>query len=131
MKNGTIIRTAAVLLSTVTSLFSQDATSPLIFSKVKATRKSDVDERDKSNGGPFVYAPTTAASSSSSTKSHPLSWKPNIVTTVFWIGEKPSGNNPTPNHSSSWDANWATSYGGFDNPDRTQRRNLIPVNFTP
>ncbi|PYL44311.1 MAG: hypothetical protein DMF42_01625, partial [Verrucomicrobia bacterium] len=24
-------------------------------------------------------------------------WKKNIVTTVFWIGEKPSANNPVPN----------------------------------
>ena len=24
-------------------------------------------------------------------------WKKNIVTTVFWIGERPSGNNPVPN----------------------------------
>ena len=23
-------------------------------------------------------------------------WKSNIVTTVFWIGEKPSANNPSP-----------------------------------
>jgi hypothetical protein len=58
-------------------------------------------------------------------------WKTNIVTTLFWIGERPSENNPTPNHSSSWDANWAQSYGGFDNPDRAARRNFIPVRFTP
>ena len=30
-------------------------------------------------------------------------WKSNIVTTIFWIGEKPSGNNPVPNRVSSWD----------------------------
>ena len=24
-------------------------------------------------------------------------WKTGIVTTVFWIGEEPSGNNPVPN----------------------------------
>jgi len=58
-------------------------------------------------------------------------WKTNIVTTVFWIGEKPSGNNFTPNHASSWDMNWAQNYGGYDNPDPAARRNYIPVKFTP
>ena len=53
------------------------------------------------------------------------------MTTTFWIGEKPSANNPVPNRSSSWDHNWSQSYGGYDNPDRAQRRDLIPVNFTP
>jgi hypothetical protein len=58
-------------------------------------------------------------------------WKTGIVTTVFWVGEPASGNNFTPNHSSSWDANWAQSYGGFDNPDPAARRNFLPVKFTP
>src|SRR5947199_6887696 len=34
-------------------------------------------------------------------------WKKNIVTTVFWIGEQPSGNNPVPNRVSSWDKDWS------------------------
>jgi hypothetical protein len=58
-------------------------------------------------------------------------WKKNIVTTVFWIGEKPSANNPVPNRISSWDKNWSRSYGGFDDPNPAHRRNLIPVKFTP
>ena len=40
-------------------------------------------------------------------------WKTEIVTTVFWIGEKPTANNPVPNRSSSWDANWTKNYGGL------------------
>ena len=58
-------------------------------------------------------------------------WKQNIVTTVFWVGERPTARNPTPNHASSWDSNWAGNYGGYDDPDPTQRRNFIPVAFTP
>jgi len=58
-------------------------------------------------------------------------WKKNIVTTVFWIGEKPSANNPVPNRISSWDKNWSRSYGGFDDPNPAHRRNLIPLKFTP
>ncbi|HEY3900475.1 MAG TPA: hypothetical protein VGM54_17840 [Chthoniobacter sp.] len=58
-------------------------------------------------------------------------WKTSIVTTVFWVGEPPGGNNFTPNCSSSWDANWTRSYGGYDNPSPEARRNFLPVNFTP
>jgi hypothetical protein len=58
-------------------------------------------------------------------------WKKEIVTTVFWIGEQPSGNNPVPNRSSSWDKNWTRNYGGFDNPDRAHRVDYIPANFVP
>jgi hypothetical protein len=58
-------------------------------------------------------------------------WKKNIVTTVFWIGEKPSANNPVPNRISSWDRDWSRSYGGFDDPNPAHRRNFIPVKFTP
>jgi len=58
-------------------------------------------------------------------------WKKNIVTTVFWIGEQPSGNNPVPNRVSSWDKDWSRSYGGFDDPNPAHRSNYIPVKFTP
>ena len=58
-------------------------------------------------------------------------WKLGIVTTIFWIGERPSGNNPVPNDRSSWDRNWYYSYGGYDNPDPGWRRNYIPMNFVP
>jgi hypothetical protein len=58
-------------------------------------------------------------------------WKKNIVTTVFWIGERPSRNNPVPNRASSWDKHWSRSYGGFDDPNPAHRSNYIPVKFTP
>src|SRR5881394_1772713 len=35
---------------------------------------------------------TTGHSASATGKRYP--WKKNIVTTIFWIGESPSGNNP-------------------------------------
>src|SRR5437899_10151729 len=57
-------------------------------------------------------------------------WKSNIVTTVFWIGEKPSGNNPVPNRVSSWDKEWTKNYGGMDDPDPARRSNYIPVKLT-
>jgi hypothetical protein len=58
-------------------------------------------------------------------------WKKDIVTTIFWIGEQPSGNNPVPNRASSWDKDWTKNYGGFDDPNPAHRSNYIPVKFTP
>jgi hypothetical protein len=58
-------------------------------------------------------------------------WRTRIVTTVFWIGERPTANNPTPNHKSSWDQKWVRNFGGYDNPDPGKRRNFIPIGFTP
>lgn len=75
---------------------------------------------------PIVNIPT---SSRAAVQRYP--WKSNIVTTVFWIGEQAGGNNPVPNNRSSWDLNWTANYGGFDNPERSQRRNYIPVSFVP
>jgi hypothetical protein len=75
---------------------------------------------------PQVFVPT---SSRTSTQRYP--WKTNIVTTVFWIGEQPTENNPVPNTKSSWDANWVYSYGGYDSPDGSNRRNYIPASFVP
>src|SRR5205823_558108 len=76
---------------------------------------------------PQVFVPT--ASRTSTTTRYP--WKTTIVTTVFWVGEQAGGNNPVPNFKSSWDANWTSNYGGFDNPDPGTRRNYIPASFTP
>ncbi len=58
-------------------------------------------------------------------------WKMNIITTVFNVGEQPTRNNPTPNHSSSWDSNWESNFGGFDDPEPSHRRGFLPAGFTP
>ena len=63
-------------------------------------------------------------------------WKLNIVTTVFWVGEQASVNNPVHNFSSSWDLNWCRTYGGYDNPNAEGRHKLadggtIPLSFVP
>ncbi len=68
---------------------------------------------------------------SASPAARPFPWKANIVTTVFWIGEQPSGNNLTPNRTSAWDKQWTKNYGGFDNPDPAHRRNYVPIKFIP
>ncbi len=58
-------------------------------------------------------------------------WKRDIVATVFWVGEKPTRNNPTPNNKSAWDRAWESSFGGFDDPDRDQRDGFRPRDFEP
>jgi hypothetical protein len=58
-------------------------------------------------------------------------WKHDIITTIFWVGERPGGHNPVPNLRSSWDRYWSYDYGGYDNPDAAGRRNFIPIKFVP
>jgi hypothetical protein len=60
-------------------------------------------------------------------------WHRNIMTTFFWIGERPTARNPVPNNRSAWDANWARNYGGYDNPDPRYRdpRTYAPRGFYP
>ena len=58
-------------------------------------------------------------------------WKRNIVTTVFWVGESISANNPVSNQQSSWDLSWMANYGGFDPPESFNRRDYVPIGFIP
>ena len=80
--------------------------------------------------GARTYAPGyTRAAGAPSPK---YQWKKNIVTTIFWVGEKPSGNNPTPNHKSAWDTAWEKNFGGYDTPDKSKRTyDFCPKGFTP
>ena len=48
-------------------------------------------------------------------------WKKNVTCTIFWIGELPTENNPTPNTKSSWDQQWVDNFGGYDDPDEGNR----------
>ena len=77
---------------------------------------------------PQVVIPTSTRTVGVSGK---YPWKTRIVTTIFWIGEPAGGNNPVHNVSSSWDMNWETSYGGYDNPNPSARRGYIPAGFIP
>jgi hypothetical protein len=131
MKPGTIIHTAAVLLSSVSSLFAHAAPAKSAPSKIKASKKSDrLSDDVLLNVDSVAFAPRHLAPPPSKGGEH-YPWKNEIVTTVFWIGEEPSANNPVPNRSSSWDKNWTGSYGGFDDPNPARRSDYIPVKFTP
>jgi hypothetical protein len=58
-----------------------------------------------------------------------VGWKDSIAATVFWIGEEPTENNPTPNNRSAWDQNWEKNFGGYDDPNN--RKGYQPAGFTP
>lgn len=78
---------------------------------------------------PKVYTPSTYQFRSIP-KGFP--WKRNITATIFWIGEQPTANNPTPNCASSWDTRWQLNYGGYDDPNPARRTvGYRPVSFVP
>ena len=58
-------------------------------------------------------------------------WKNDIQTTIFWVGEKATRNNPVPNSASSWDTKWSKSFGGYDDPDPKARNGYLPKKFMP
>jgi hypothetical protein len=132
MKPGTITHGIALLLSSVSSLFAAAAPSAPSPTKVKLSKKSSESKKDDGlmSVDALVFTPRHLSSGSAGARER-YSWRKEIVTTVFWIGEKPSANNPVPNRSSSWDKDWTKNYGGFDDPNPAKRSNYIPVNFTP
>jgi len=128
MKPGKITHTVAALLSSITSLFVHAPVTKAEPGEVKLSKKTEK-KSDESNVGveSLAFAPTRLRSA----PGEGYSWKQQIVTTIFWIGEKPSENNPVPNRASSWDKEWSKSYGGFDDPNPASRRDYIPAKFTP
>src|SRR5262249_11245548 len=118
MKPGKITHTIAALLSSISALFVHGTVTKAEPTKSKFSKKSEKKARSESGigVGSLVFAPTRLCSAPpSSGERYP--WKRQIVTTVFWIGEKPSENNPVPNKASSWDNEWSKSYGGLDDPN--------------
>jgi hypothetical protein len=131
MKPGRITHTIAVVLSSISSLFAHSTPSKAEPAKAKFSKKSNKLSEDLSlRVDPISFSPGHLSSPPpESGERYP--WKRNIVTTVFWIGEEPTRNNPVPNRISSWDKNWTKNYGGFDDPNPARRNNYIPVKFTP
>lgn len=82
-----------------------------------------------SNTTAYTYPQTAAPAASTERTRYP--WRQKIVTTTFWVGEDASKRNPVPNNASSWDPAWQTSYGGFDDPNTSNRKDYIPASFTP
>ena len=131
MKPGKFTHAIAVLLSSIASLFAHGAASKAEPAKTKFSKNSENTRDDRGlDVSSLAFTPGQVASERLQPGQR-YGWKSNIVTTIFWIGEKPSGNNPVPNRTSSWDKEWTKNYGGMDDPDPTHRSNYMPVNFTP
>src|SRR6059036_123494 len=130
MKPGTFTHTLAVVISSITSFFTHSAPAKILPAKEKMSKKSDRTSEDSFS---MLQKTTVFVPAQEDPPRHAerYPWKKEIVTTVFWIGEQPSGNNPVPNRSSSWDKSWTRNYGGFDNPNPARRSNYLPAKFTP
>src|SRR5437763_10150962 len=98
MKPGTITHTIAVLASSLSALFTHAAPGAVPPSKVKVSKKSN---RSKGQNllkvDPMTYSPLVSTDPPVNNLEERYPWKKEIVTTVFWIGEKPTANNPVPN----------------------------------
>ena len=131
MKPGTLTHTIAVLLSSISAFFSPSAPAQTAPTKVKLSKKQNrLSDETLLKVDPIGFTPTDLNLNSKKTEGR-FPWKKDIVTTVFWIGENPTANNPVPNHASSWDKSWTRNYGGYDNPNPSRRSNYIPTAFTP
>lgn len=131
MKPGTITHTVAVFLSSISAFFSPSAPAQTPPAKMKLSKKHNpLNDDVLLRIDPIGYTPPELSAANKKGGDR-FPWKNSIVTTVFWIGEKPSANNPVPNHSSSWDRQWAKNYGGLDDPRRSNRRDYTPVDFIP
>ena len=79
---------------------------------------------------PAVYTPSNYRHRGTPRSRFP--WRRDIMATVFWVGERPTPRNPTPNHASSWDPRWQISYGGYDDPNPANRTTSYrPKAFIP
>src|SRR6202022_5114241 len=94
MKPGKITHTLTALLSSVTSLFAHGAVTKAEPMKAKLSKKSEKKSDESAVGiESLAFAPSHLRSAPPSPgESYP--WKRQIVTTVFWIGEKPGKTNP-------------------------------------
>lgn len=76
---------------------------------------------------PSVYAPTR-----SRVAQPKYPWKTNIVSTVFWVGEGRTTVSASHNLTSSWDPKWRANFGGFDDPNPSNRTwDFRPKTFVP
>jgi hypothetical protein len=131
MKPGKFTHAIAVLLSSIASLFAHGTASKAEPAKTKFSKKSEKTSDDRGFAISSLAFTRGQLASEQLQPGQRYPWKSNIVTTIFWIGEKPSENNPVPNRTSSWDNQWTKNYGGVDDPVPAHRSNYMPVKFTP
>jgi hypothetical protein len=134
MKRGSLLHFLGIWVSSLTSIFA--AHSLMAKTDIKELTKTSKKLRlsQSQNAGEESTPPSAQGELQDPPpkSADRYSWKKEIVTTTFWIGEKPTRNNPVPNHKSSWDAKWAENYGGTDTPEPGGRTGeFIPADFVP
>lgn len=85
-----------------------------------------------SQGGASAVSEPTVSQSESKTAisnaNYPM--HTNISTTLFWVGEEAGEDNKNiSNLPSAWDEEWASHFGGIDDPKK--RSGYLPSRFTP
>ncbi len=131
MKFQKLTHTIALILSSITSLFAHGTATKVEPAKTKFSKKSQKSSDDRAYDFTALAFTPGQLVANQPEPGQRFPWKKDIVTTVFWIGEKPAPKNPVPNRVSCWDPQWTKNYGGVDDPDPAHRSNYIPVNFTP
>lgn len=121
-----LLAPTVLALAMISSVFAAEAQSPIASSLDFQKFAMKLRENALLQVAPQVVTPSSPGAGFNR-----YPWKRNIMTTVFWVGERPTVNNPVPNYKSSWDPLWARNYGGYDNPDPSRRRNFLPANFVP
>jgi len=123
-----------ITLATTSLLAAGVGHGALLTERLAQAHESFLDER-RANlvrlSDPFGVAPAAriVAERPNNAFQSRHAWKRNVTATVFWVGEQPTENNPTPNHISAWDMNWEQNFGGYDHPE--QRNGFLPAGFTP
>ncbi len=115
-------------------LLTGTATGARLSDKLQAAHEDFLENRREALSGlsdPFGVpaAARVVLENPSSVFRRSAAWKRNIVTTVFWVGERPTEFNPTPNNKSAWDQNWQENFGGYDDPH--SRDGYFPKAFIP
>lgn len=130
MKRGSFFHAAGIYLSALASLF----TGHSALAKMPETKEAGKNSKKARFAEQTRGEESAAAGSTDPPTGNAVvyPWRLGIVTTTFWIGEKPTQNNPVPNHKSCWDPRWAENYGGTDTPARGNRtKDYTPANFVP
>src|SRR5206468_1516461 len=109
MKPGKITHTVAALLSSITSLFAHGAVTKSEPTNVKLSKKSEKKSDESLVGVESLAFEPSRLRSARPSPGEPYPWRRQIVTTIFWIGEKPSENNPVPNRSRKWSSRFGVS----------------------
>src|SRR5438094_8244511 len=127
MKTGVFTCTIVVVITTCTYIFTNGTHENAEPAKMKAGKKSERSSEDRfTNVSSIAFSPGKLLSATRPEPGQRYPWKANIVTTIFWIGEKPAPNNPVPNRVSSWDKEWTKNYGRLEDPDSAHRSNHVP-----